>query len=166
MIPNPDEWTSDRNAELITLWYQEPRLSCKEIGARLGVSKSAVTGKVHRLNLKKRCSPVLNRVNLITMEERQRIRAAKFERERGKASKLKYEDKLEQLRQLMWNHDDVQRQRKINEQLVASRKEKKMAAWERASKSLNWIREEIEDEDAPQFSSAAHLTPNRTPVYL
>lgn len=50
------EWTPDRIKVLIALW--EEGLPTSEIGRRLGVTKNAVVGKVHRLGLKKRQSPI------------------------------------------------------------------------------------------------------------
>ncbi len=46
------EWTPERIAALIALWNEE--LSTSEIGRRLGITKNAVIGKVHRLGLPKR----------------------------------------------------------------------------------------------------------------
>lgn len=50
-MTNP-EWTPERTAALIALWSEE--LSTSEIGKRLGITKNAVIGKVHRLGLPKR----------------------------------------------------------------------------------------------------------------
>ena len=50
------EWTPERIKVLIGLW--EEGLPTSEIGRRLGVTKNAVVGKVHRLGLKKRASPI------------------------------------------------------------------------------------------------------------
>lgn len=50
-MTNP-EWTPERTAALIALWSEE--LSTSEIGRRLGITKNAVIGKVHRLGLPKR----------------------------------------------------------------------------------------------------------------
>ncbi len=50
------EWTSERIKVLMGLW--EEGLPTSEIGRRLGVTKNAVVGKVHRLGLKKRQSPI------------------------------------------------------------------------------------------------------------
>lgn len=50
-MANP-EWTPERTAALIALWGEE--LSTSEIGRRLGITKNAVIGKVHRLGLPKR----------------------------------------------------------------------------------------------------------------
>jgi GcrA cell cycle regulator len=49
-------WTDERIQELTDLWQQG--LSASEIGKRLGVSKNAVVGKAHRLNLPSRPSPI------------------------------------------------------------------------------------------------------------
>ena len=51
-----EEWTSKRVSALIALWSEG--LSTSEIGGRLGVTKNAVVGKVHRLGLPKRGSPI------------------------------------------------------------------------------------------------------------
>jgi len=50
------EWTPERIKVLIALW--EEGLPTSEIGRRLDVTKNAVVGKVHRLGLKKRQSPI------------------------------------------------------------------------------------------------------------
>ncbi|MCP5364914.1 MAG: global cell cycle regulator GcrA-like protein [Hyphomicrobiales bacterium] len=47
-----NEWTAEKIAALMALWNEE--LSTSEIGRRLGVTKNAVIGKVHRLGLPKR----------------------------------------------------------------------------------------------------------------
>lgn len=46
------DWTPERTAALIALWHED--LSTSEIGRRLGVTKNAVIGKVHRLGLPQR----------------------------------------------------------------------------------------------------------------
>ena len=51
-----EEWTPLRISALIALWNEG--LSTSEIGNRLGVTKNAVVGKVHRLGLPKRNSPI------------------------------------------------------------------------------------------------------------
>jgi len=51
-----EEWTPKRVSALIALWNEG--LSTNEIGGRLGVTKNAVVGKVHRLGLPKRGSPI------------------------------------------------------------------------------------------------------------
>jgi len=50
------DWTPERTNALIALWNEG--LSTAEIGRRLGVTKNAVVGKVHRLGLPKRQSPI------------------------------------------------------------------------------------------------------------
>ncbi|MCW8835412.1 MAG: GcrA family cell cycle regulator [Rhodospirillales bacterium] len=50
------DWTPERIETLTELWGQG--LSAAEIGARLGITKNAVVGKVHRLALPKRPSPI------------------------------------------------------------------------------------------------------------
>ena len=49
-------WTEDRLEMLKALW--EEGLSISQIGERLGVTRNAVAGKAHRLNLRKRQSPI------------------------------------------------------------------------------------------------------------
>lgn len=50
------EWTPVKIAALMALWNEG--LSTSEIGLRLGITKNAVVGKVHRLGLPKRHSPI------------------------------------------------------------------------------------------------------------
>jgi len=49
-------WTEETVAQLRVLW--EEGLSTAEIGRRLGISKNAVIGKAHRLQLAARPSPI------------------------------------------------------------------------------------------------------------
>lgn len=50
------EWTDETIARLRSLWAEG--LSTAEIGRRLNISKNAVVGKAHRLNLPARPSPI------------------------------------------------------------------------------------------------------------
>lgn len=50
------EWNDETIARLRLLWAEG--LSTAEIGRRMGVSKNAVVGKAHRLNLPARPSPI------------------------------------------------------------------------------------------------------------
>ncbi|HSU06852.1 MAG TPA: GcrA family cell cycle regulator [Acetobacteraceae bacterium] len=50
------EWTEDTIQRLRALWSDG--LSTAEIGRRLGISKNAVVGKAHRLELSARPSPI------------------------------------------------------------------------------------------------------------
>jgi GcrA cell cycle regulator len=50
------EWSEDVIAKLRSLWADG--LSTAEIGRRLNISKNAVVGKAHRLNLPPRPSPI------------------------------------------------------------------------------------------------------------
>ncbi len=50
------EWTPQRVNALIALW--DEGLPTSEIGRRLDITKNAVIGKVHRLGLAKRGSPI------------------------------------------------------------------------------------------------------------
>jgi len=50
------EWNDDTIDRLRALWAEG--LSTAEIGRRMGVSKNAVVGKAHRLNLTARPSPI------------------------------------------------------------------------------------------------------------
>lgn len=51
-----EDWSLERTQALIELW--KTGLPAGEIGNRLGVTKNAVVGKVHRLGLPKRPSPI------------------------------------------------------------------------------------------------------------
>jgi len=55
------EWTEELIARLRALWDEGH--STAEIGRRLGVSKNAVVGKAHRLNLPARPSPIRRDAN-------------------------------------------------------------------------------------------------------
>jgi len=50
------EWTEETIERLRALWAEG--LSTAEIGRRMGISKNAVVGKAHRLNLPPRPSPI------------------------------------------------------------------------------------------------------------
>ena len=50
------EWNEETIARLRALWAEG--LSTAEIGRRMGISKNAVVGKAHRLNLPARASPI------------------------------------------------------------------------------------------------------------
>lgn len=50
------DWTEDAITRLRALWAEG--LSTAEIGRRMGISKNAVVGKAHRLNLSARPSPI------------------------------------------------------------------------------------------------------------
>ena len=51
-----NEWTTDAVARLRTLWAEGHPTA--EIGRRMGMTKNAVIGKAHRLQLPKRPSPI------------------------------------------------------------------------------------------------------------
>ena len=51
------EWNEDTIARIRALW--DEGLSTAEIGRRMGITKNAVVGKAHRLNLPARPSPIL-----------------------------------------------------------------------------------------------------------
>ena len=50
-------WTEERLEQLTKLWSQG--LSITQIGLKLGVTRNAVVGKVHRMGLPKRQSPIV-----------------------------------------------------------------------------------------------------------
>lgn len=64
--PTDYDWSADKIAQLTQLWAAG--LSGTEIGQRLGTTKSAVVGKVHRLNLPGRPSPIRRRYALSPTE--------------------------------------------------------------------------------------------------
>ena len=55
-MPAPSPWTNERDAQLRTLW--DAGLSGADIGKRMGITKNAVIGRVHRLKLAPRVSPI------------------------------------------------------------------------------------------------------------
>jgi GcrA cell cycle regulator len=56
------EWNEETIARLRALWAEG--LSTAEIGRRMGISKNAVVGKAHRLNLPARPSPIRRDANV------------------------------------------------------------------------------------------------------
>jgi hypothetical protein len=48
----PKKWTAEREAQLEGLW--KTSLSAAEIGGEMGVSRCAILGKAHRMNLRSR----------------------------------------------------------------------------------------------------------------
>jgi len=57
------EWTPTRISALIGFWTEG--LTASEIGKRLEITKNAVVGKVHRLGLPKRTSPIQRKASTI-----------------------------------------------------------------------------------------------------
>jgi GcrA cell cycle regulator len=53
------EWNDQRLKKLEKLW--EKGMSISQIGKELGVSRNAVAGKVHRMGLSKRASPIVGK---------------------------------------------------------------------------------------------------------
>ena len=66
-------WTEDRLTDLTRLWTEG--LSITQIGLALGVSRNAVVGKVHRMGLPKRQSPIVK-------SDKPRVPKAPIERRR------------------------------------------------------------------------------------
>ncbi len=61
-------WNEARVSQLVQLW--QAGLSTAEIGRQLGISKNAVVGKAHRLDLPARPSPIRNPVPRVRPEVR------------------------------------------------------------------------------------------------
>ena len=57
-MPNPSPWNDTTDAILTQLWAEGHTTA--EIGRRMGISKNAVVGKAHRLDLPSRKSPIEN----------------------------------------------------------------------------------------------------------
>lgn len=70
------EWTPDRIKVLIAHW--EEGLPTSEIGRRLGVTKNSVVGKVHRLGLKKRQSPIRQAAAGTAAPKKAKVKATKM----------------------------------------------------------------------------------------
>ena len=71
-MPAPSPWTDERDAQLRALW--DTGLSGTEIGKRMGITKSAAIGRVHRLKLAPRVSPIATITRPWTEEEDARLR--------------------------------------------------------------------------------------------
>ena len=54
-------WTDER-VKLLTHLWEEVGLTATQIGQRIGLNKNQVIGKVHRLKLKSRASPIMERL--------------------------------------------------------------------------------------------------------
>jgi GcrA cell cycle regulator len=65
-------WTAERDAQLRSLW--DAGISGTEIGKRMGITKSAAIGRVHRLKLAPRVSPIATITKAWTEEEDARLR--------------------------------------------------------------------------------------------
>lgn len=52
------DWTPEASERLRALWTAVPRLSTAEIGRRMGVTKSTIVGRAHRMKLPARPSPI------------------------------------------------------------------------------------------------------------
>ncbi len=65
-------WTAERDAQLRCLW--DAGISGTEIGKRMGITKSAAIGRVHRLKLAPRVSPIATITRPWTEEEDARLR--------------------------------------------------------------------------------------------
>ncbi len=55
-MANDNNWTEDRIVRMRALWADDHRTA--EIGRRLCISKNAIIGKAHRLDLPPRLSPI------------------------------------------------------------------------------------------------------------
>jgi len=64
-------WTAERDAQLRSLW--DAGISGTEIGKRMGITKSAAIGRVHRLKLAPRVSPIATITKAWTEEEDARL---------------------------------------------------------------------------------------------
>ena len=64
-------WAAERDAQLRSLW--DAGISGTEIGKRMGITKSAAIGRVHRLKLAPRVSPIATITKAWTEEEDARL---------------------------------------------------------------------------------------------
>ena len=64
-------WTAERDAQLRSFW--DAGISGTEIGKRMGITKSAAIGRVHRLKLAPRVSPIATITKAWTEEEDARL---------------------------------------------------------------------------------------------
>ena len=66
-MTEPLQWTDDRLKKLTALWKKG--LSISQMGEKLGVSRNAIAGKVHRLGLPKRQSPIYEKTKAMAKAE-------------------------------------------------------------------------------------------------
>jgi len=69
-------WTDEKVATLKQLWTEG--LTTGEIGKRLGVSKNAVVGKAHRLELESRPSPIKRKEATKVVEKVKEVESGKM----------------------------------------------------------------------------------------
>lgn len=67
-----NDWTPERTAALMALWSED--LTTAEIGRRLGVTKNAVIGKVHRLGLPQRRPSPKPKIEILDVLRLDRLR--------------------------------------------------------------------------------------------
>lgn len=89
-------WTDEMVEDLKKMWHEG--LTTGEIGKRLGVSKNSIVGKVHRLSLSGRPSPIKkkddtesNKKVSETVEKEAPVKAVKTPKEEKTAPKIKAE---------------------------------------------------------------------------
>jgi len=71
-MASDNDWAEETIARLRALW--DEGLSTAEIGRRMGLSKNAIVGKVHRLHLSPRPSPILPKGSGSRPSKHRRIR--------------------------------------------------------------------------------------------
>ena len=79
-------WTEEMINDLKQMW--KDGLTTNEIAKRLGVSKNSIVGKVHRLNLKARPSPIKKKEE-VTTAETPVVKEEKEEKAKTASKKLK-----------------------------------------------------------------------------
>ena len=79
-------WTEEMINDLKQMW--KDGLTTNEIAKRLGVSKNSIVGKVHRLNLKARPSPIKKKEE-VTTAETPVVKEEKEEKAKAASKKLK-----------------------------------------------------------------------------
>lgn len=68
-MTRPSKYSSEFDLELLRLWAsKDPELSCSEIGARVGMTKNAAVGRLHRIGAPGREHPI-RRGRLIKREK-------------------------------------------------------------------------------------------------
>ena len=79
-------WTNEQVDQLREMWSEG--LTANEIAKKLGVTKNAIVGKVHRLCLKARPSPIKTKVAELKVEE-----AVSLDVEEGGCAEVSVQDK-------------------------------------------------------------------------
>ncbi len=86
-------WTDEMIEQLIQLW--QSGLTTNDIAKELGMSKNSIVGKVHRLNLEARPSPIKKKEEEVTVSEEKSV---KKEKNTPQQIVIEFEEQVEKIK--------------------------------------------------------------------